>query len=60
MSNVNALSVNAGYFLGYDGSHTDYFMNPLRSVRADPDVERNALNEFQDLLDSVNPDAVLL
>lgn len=60
ISNVKVLSVNAGYFLGFDGSHTDYFMKPLRSVRADADVERNAINEFQELLDSVNPDAVLL
>lgn len=57
---MKVLSVNAGYFLGYDGSHTDYFLNPLRSVRVDPDVERNSVNEFQELIDSVNPDAVLL
>lgn len=57
---MKVLSVNAGYFLGFDGSHKDYFVNPLRTVWADRDVEMNAINEFQELVESVNPDVVLL
>lgn len=57
---MKILSLNAGYFLGYDGTLRDYLMHPLRGVVGDNILQNRRAEKFTLLVNDVNPDAVLL
>ena len=57
---MKILSLNAGYFLGYDGTLRDYLMHPLRGVKGDNMVQNRRTEKFTHLVEDTDPDAVLL
>jgi endonuclease/exonuclease/phosphatase family metal-dependent hydrolase len=57
---VKILSLNAGYFLGFDGTIGDYLKNPFRTVvGSDLEGSRNT-QEFARVVADERPDAILL
>lgn len=56
---MEILSFNAGYFLGYTGTVTDYLTHPWNAVVGAAD-EQQRLDECRDLIQDIAPDAVLL
>jgi endonuclease/exonuclease/phosphatase family metal-dependent hydrolase len=55
---VKILSFNTGYFLDYDGTHSDYLKRPWKGLLGSKKEMAN-LDKFCELVDSVDPDAVL-
>ncbi|MFB6115093.1 MAG: hypothetical protein ABEK04_02285, partial [Candidatus Nanohalobium sp.] len=57
---MKILSLNAGYFLGYDGTMSDYIRHPLRAVKGDKFLTSQKVQGFSQLVESERPDAVLM
>lgn len=57
---MKILSLNAGYFLGYDGYARNYIRHPLRGVFGQKKVQEESVGEFSDILENEDPRAVLL
>lgn len=57
---MKVLSLNAGYFLGYDGTMVDYVRHPLRAVKGDKFLTGQKVQNFSQLVESERPDAVLM
>ncbi|QKQ98306.1 hypothetical protein GKQ38_02120 [Candidatus Nanohaloarchaea archaeon] len=57
---MKVLSLNAGYFLGYEGTMRDYICHPLRAVIGDKVVQSRKVSEFSKLVHDTDPDTVLL
>lgn len=57
---MKILSVNTGYFLGYNGKLSDYMRKPFRSIIGHRPSEKTATERFVELVEDVQPDAVLL
>lgn len=55
---MKILSFNTGYFLDYNRTHTDYLKRPWKSLLGSKREKEN-LDRFCELVDSVDPDAVL-
>ena len=55
---MKLLSFNTGYFLDYDGTHSNYAKNPWKGLIGSKN-EKDNLDQFCDLINSVEPDAVL-
>jgi len=57
---MKILSLNAGYFLGYDGTLSDYIRHPLRGFLGDSAIQSRRVNRFTRLVKEIEPDTVLL
>lgn len=57
---MKVLSLNAGYFLGFDGTLRDYVQHPLRAVVGNTIESSLSVEKFNMLIEDVDPDAVLL
>lgn len=57
---MKILSLNAGYFLGFDGTLTDYMKHPLRTVFGSNIQSSFSVEKFNMLVEEVDPEAVLL
>lgn len=57
---MKLLSLNAGYFLGFDGTLRDYVRHPLRTVIGSSVESSLSAEKFNMLVDDVDPEAVLL
>ena len=60
MVQVRILSVNAGYFLGFDGTHRGYIREPHRVLRAEGKEESENMESFLHLVRSREPELVFL
>ncbi|MFB6116567.1 MAG: endonuclease/exonuclease/phosphatase family protein [Candidatus Nanosalina sp.] len=56
---MKILSINAGYFLGYRGTHLDYLRNPWKSFLGSPEEESN-LGDLIRMIETEDPDHVLV
>lgn len=57
---MKILSLNAGYFLGYDGTVKDYLRHPVRAVKGDRFLTTQKVQSFCELIEDVEPNAVLM
>lgn len=57
---MKLLSLNAGYFLGFDGTLRDYVKHPLRTVVGSSVKSSLSVEKFNMLVEDVDPEAVLL
>lgn len=57
---MKILSLNAGYFLGFDGTAVDYFRSPLKTVLGDNATTADRIDRFCDLVQKEKPEAILL
>lgn len=55
---MKIISFNVGYFLGYDGTHSQYLRHPKKVFRSDPKEDKKNLDDFVDLIQSEDPDVV--
>lgn len=54
------ISLNAGYFLGYNGTLEDYLRHPLRAFLGDSVVQSRRSERFNRLLEQTDPYAVFM